>query len=141
MTDTTTQTAVTSRYEMVVGLEVHVQLRTRTKLFCNCSAQFGEPPNRNTCPVCLALPGSLPVLNEAAVELASRAALALGAKVQEESIFARKNYFYPDLPKGYQISQFDKPLATEGSLIIGEQANGSAIRIGITRVHMEEDAG
>jgi len=128
-------------YEMVVGLEVHVQLRTRTKLFCNCSTQFGEPPNRNTCPVCLALPGSLPVLNEAAVELATKAALALGADVAEESIFARKNYFYPDLPKGYQISQFDKPLATEGQLIIGERADGSAIRICITRLHMEEDAG
>jgi aspartyl-tRNA(Asn)/glutamyl-tRNA(Gln) amidotransferase subunit B len=129
------------RYEMVVGLEVHVQLRTRTKLFCNCSTQFGEPPNRNTCPVCLALPGSLPVLNEAAVELATRAALALGAEVHEESVFARKNYFYPDLPKGYQISQFDKPLATNGCLVIGEQPDGSPIRIGITRVHMEEDAG
>jgi aspartyl-tRNA(Asn)/glutamyl-tRNA(Gln) amidotransferase subunit B len=137
----TTAAPVQSKYEMVVGLEVHVQLRTRTKLFCNCSTQFGEPPNRNTCPVCLALPGSLPVLNEAAVELATRAALALGAKVQEESIFARKNYFYPDLPKGYQISQFDMPLATEGALIIGEKPNGAAIRIGITRVHMEEDAG
>ena len=130
-----------SKYEMVVGLEVHVQLRTRTKLFCNCSTQFGEPPNRNTCPICLALPGSLPVLNEAAVELATRAALALGATVQTESIFARKNYFYPDLPKGYQISQFDKPLATGGALVIGEKPNGAAIRIGITRVHMEEDAG
>ena len=129
------------RYEMVVGLEVHVQLRTRTKLFCNCSTQFGEPPNRNTCPVCLALPGSLPVLNEAAVELATRAALALGARVNEESIFARKNYFYPDLPKGYQISQFDKPLAIDGQLVIGERGDGSAMRIGITRVHMEEDAG
>jgi aspartyl-tRNA(Asn)/glutamyl-tRNA(Gln) amidotransferase subunit B len=126
---------------MVVGLEVHVQLRTRTKLFCNCSTQFGEPPNRNTCPVCLALPGSLPVLNESAVELATRAALALGAEVHEESIFARKNYFYPDLPKGYQISQFDKPLATNGSLVIGERADGSPMRIGITRLHMEEDAG
>jgi aspartyl-tRNA(Asn)/glutamyl-tRNA(Gln) amidotransferase subunit B len=130
-----------STYEMVVGLEVHVQLRTRTKLFCNCSTQFGEPPNRNTCPICLALPGSLPVLNEAAVELATRAALALGADVHEESVFARKNYFYPDLPKGYQISQFDRPLATDGQLIIGERPDGSAIRIGITRVHMEEDAG
>jgi aspartyl-tRNA(Asn)/glutamyl-tRNA(Gln) amidotransferase subunit B len=129
------------RYEMVVGLEVHVQLRTRTKLFCNCSTQFGDPPNRNTCPVCLALPGSLPVLIEAAVELATRAALALGATVHEESIFARKNYFYPDLPKGYQISQFDKPLATDGGLVIGERPDGSPIRIGITRVHMEEDAG
>ena len=130
-----------TKYEMVVGLEVHVQLRTRTKLFCNCSTQFGEPPNRNTCPVCLALPGSLPVLNEAAVELATRAALALGAEVHEESIFARKNYFYPDLPKGYQISQFDKPLATNGALVIGEQPDGSPIRVRITRVHMEEDAG
>jgi aspartyl-tRNA(Asn)/glutamyl-tRNA(Gln) amidotransferase subunit B len=110
-------------------------------LFCNCSTQFGDPPNRNTCPVCLALPGSLPVLNEGAVELATRAALALGATVHEESIFARKNYFYPDLPKGYQISQFDKPLATEGGLVIGERPDGSPIRIGITRVHMEEDAG
>jgi len=129
------------KYEMVVGLEVHVQLRTRTKLFCNCPTQFGEPPNRNTCPVCLALPGSLPVLNESAVELATRAALALGAELHEESIFARKNYFYPDLPKGYQISQFDKPLATKGQLVIGERGDGTAMRIGITRVHMEEDAG
>ena len=129
------------KYEMVVGLEVHVQLRTRTKLFCNCSTEFGAPPNRNTCPVCLALPGSLPVLNEAAVELATRAALALGAEVREESVFARKNYFYPDLPKGYQISQFDRPLAVHGRLIIGERLDGSPLRIGITRVHMEEDAG
>jgi aspartyl-tRNA(Asn)/glutamyl-tRNA(Gln) amidotransferase subunit B len=132
---------VLAKYEMVVGLEVHVQLRTRTKLFCNCSTQFGDPPNRNTCPVCLALPGSLPVLNEGAVELATRAALALDASVQEESIFARKNYFYPDLPKGYQISQFDKPLATGGTLVIGEHADGSLMRVRITRVHMEEDAG
>jgi aspartyl-tRNA(Asn)/glutamyl-tRNA(Gln) amidotransferase subunit B len=129
------------KYEMVVGLEVHVQLRTRTKLFCNCSTQFGDPPNRNTCPVCLALPGSLPVLNEHAVELATRAALALGAEVHEESIFARKNYFYPDLPKGYQISQFDMPLATKGGLVIGEHQDGSPMRIAITRVHVEEDAG
>ncbi|HUQ84501.1 MAG TPA: Asp-tRNA(Asn)/Glu-tRNA(Gln) amidotransferase subunit GatB [Gemmatimonadaceae bacterium] len=133
--------AVSEKYEMVVGLEVHVQLRTRTKLFCNCSTQFGEPPNRNTCPVCLALPGALPVLNQTAVELATRAALALGADVHEESIFARKNYFYPDLPKGYQISQFDKPLATNGKLVIGERGDGTPIQIGITRVHMEEDAG
>jgi len=134
-------TTAGTKYEMVVGLEVHVQLRTRTKLFCNCSTQFGDPPNRNTCPVCLALPGSLPVLNEHAVELATRAALALGAEVHEESIFARKNYFYPDLPKGYQISQFDMPLATTGTLVIGEQHDGSPIRVGITRLHMEEDAG
>jgi len=130
-----------AKYEMVVGLEVHVQLRTRTKLFCNCSAEFGAPPNRNTCPVCLALPGSLPVLNQSAVELATRAALALGAEVHEQSVFARKNYFYPDLPKGYQISQFDEPLATNGGLVIGERPDGSPLRIGITRVHMEEDAG
>ena len=103
-----------SEYEMVVGLEVHVQLKTRTKIFCGCSTDFGAPPNTNTCPVCLALPGALPVLNEHAVELATRAALALGCTVQPISIFARKNYFYPDLPKGYQISQFDQPLATDG---------------------------
>jgi aspartyl-tRNA(Asn)/glutamyl-tRNA(Gln) amidotransferase subunit B len=121
---------------MVVGLEVHVQLKTRTKAFCRCSASFGDPPNHNTCPVCLALPGALPVLNEHAVELAVRAALALGLTVHERSVFARKNYFYPDLPKGYQISQFDRPLAEKGSLAIG-----SGRAIGITRVHMEEDAG
>jgi aspartyl-tRNA(Asn)/glutamyl-tRNA(Gln) amidotransferase subunit B len=137
----TVDAPVLAKYEMVVGLEVHVQLRTRTKLFCNCSTQFGDPPNRNTCPVCLALPGSLPVLNESAVELATRAALALDASVQEESVFARKNYFYPDLPKGYQISQFDKPLALDGRLVIGEQHDGSPMRVRITRVHMEEDAG
>jgi aspartyl-tRNA(Asn)/glutamyl-tRNA(Gln) amidotransferase subunit B len=137
----TVDAPVLAKYEMVVGLEVHVQLRTRTKLFCNCSTQFGDPPNRNTCPVCLALPGSLPVLNEAAVELATRAALALDATVQEESVFARKNYFYPDLPKGYQISQFDKPLALDGKLVIGEHRDGSLMHVRITRVHMEEDAG
>ena len=125
-----------ARYEMVVGLEVHVQLRTRTKAFCRCSTSFGEAPNRNTCPVCLALPGALPVLNERAVELATRAALALGLTVHERSVFARKNYFYPDLPKGYQISQFDRPLAERGSLAIG-----GGRTIGITRIHMEEDAG
>ena len=126
---------------MVVGLEVHVQLKTRTKAFCGCSADFGAPPNVNTCPTCLALPGALPVLNERAVELATRAALGLGCTVNPTSIFARKNYFYPDLPKGYQISQFDQPLAAGGSLRIGETENGEDIRIGITRVHMEEDAG
>jgi aspartyl-tRNA(Asn)/glutamyl-tRNA(Gln) amidotransferase subunit B len=128
-------------WEMVVGLEVHVQLRTRTKAFCNCSSEYGAAPNVNTCPVCLALPGALPVLNVHAVELATRAALALGCTVNLESIFARKNYFYPDLPKGYQISQFDKPLAEKGQLEIGTRADGSAITVGITRVHMEEDAG
>jgi aspartyl-tRNA(Asn)/glutamyl-tRNA(Gln) amidotransferase subunit B len=128
-------------WEMVVGLEVHVQLRTRTKAFCNCSAEYGAAPNVNTCPVCLALPGALPVLNAHAVELATRAALALGCTVNLASIFARKNYFYPDLPKGYQISQFDKPLAEKGQLEIGTRTDGSAITVGITRVHMEEDAG
>ena len=129
------------RWEMVVGLEVHVQLKARTKAFCSCSAQYGAAPNANTCPVCLALPGALPVLNEHAVSLAARAALALHSDVQPVSIFARKNYFYPDLPKGYQISQFDKPLALGGWIEIGARAEGSPIRIGVTRVHMEEDAG
>ena len=124
------------RYEMVVGLEVHVQLKTRTKAFCRCSTNFGDAPNENTCPVCLALPGALPVLNERAVALALRAALAVGCTVHERSIFARKNYFYPDLPKGYQISQFDKPLAERGAIQIGPHH-----AIGITRIHMEEDAG
>ena len=129
------------RFEMVVGLEVHVQLKTRTKAFCGCSADFGAPPNVNTCPVCLALPGSLPVLNLHAVELATRAALGLGCTVNPVSVFARKNYFYPDLPKGYQISQFDQPLATGGSVTIASAAGGAEERVGITRVHMEEDAG
>ncbi|MGE5749399.1 MAG: Asp-tRNA(Asn)/Glu-tRNA(Gln) amidotransferase subunit GatB [Gemmatimonas sp.] len=127
------------RYEMVVGLEVHVQLKTKSKAFCGCSTDFGAAPNSNTCPVCLALPGALPVLNEKAVELASRAALALGCTLHPTSIFARKNYFYPDLPKGYQISQFDQPLATNGHLSI--QVGDEQKSIGITRVHMEEDAG
>jgi aspartyl-tRNA(Asn)/glutamyl-tRNA(Gln) amidotransferase subunit B len=129
------------RYEMVVGLEVHVQLKTRTKAFCGCSTDFGAAPNVNTCPVCLALPGALPVLNEHAVELATRAALGLGCAVNPVSVFARKNYFYPDLPKGYQISQFDQPVATGGSVVIGKSGAGSDIQIGITRLHMEEDAG
>jgi aspartyl-tRNA(Asn)/glutamyl-tRNA(Gln) amidotransferase subunit B len=129
------------RYEMVVGLEVHVQLKTRTKAFCGCSTDFGAPPNVNTCPVCLALPGALPVLNEHAVELAVRAALGLGCKVNPISVFARKNYFYPDLPKGYQISQFDQPLATGGAVVVGKTEKGTDIQIGITRLHMEEDAG
>jgi aspartyl-tRNA(Asn)/glutamyl-tRNA(Gln) amidotransferase subunit B len=122
-------------YEMVVGLEVHVQLKTLVKAFCNCPTTFGAAPNVNTCCVCLGLPGSLPVLNAKAVELAVRAALALDCTVHETSIFARKNYFYPDLPKGYQISQYDRPLATGGLLQVGD----SSVRI--TRVHMEEDAG
>jgi aspartyl-tRNA(Asn)/glutamyl-tRNA(Gln) amidotransferase subunit B len=134
-------TSMLDRWEMVVGLEVHVQLKTRTKIFCSCSAEHGAAPNANTCPVCLALPGALPVLNEHAVALATRAVLALNCEVQPVSIFARKNYFYPDLPKGYQISQFDKPLALRGWVEIGTRADQSPIRIGVTRVHMEEDAG
>ena len=129
------------KWEMVVGLEVHVQLKTRTKIFCGCSADFGAPPNAHTCPVCLGLPGALPVLNDHAVDLAIRAALALCCNVESTSVFARKNYFYPDLPKGYQISQFDKPLATKGCVTIGTRVDGSKVNVGITRVHMEEDAG
>jgi aspartyl-tRNA(Asn)/glutamyl-tRNA(Gln) amidotransferase subunit B len=131
----------TDRYEMVVGLEVHVQLDTATKIFCNCATRFGDPPNANTCAVCLGLPGALPVLNARAVELATRAALALGCTVHPVSVFARKNYFYPDLPKGYQISQFDRPLATGGQVVIGATVDGSPLAIRVTRVHMEEDAG
>ncbi|MFL5487377.1 MAG: Asp-tRNA(Asn)/Glu-tRNA(Gln) amidotransferase subunit GatB [Gemmatimonadaceae bacterium] len=130
-----------ARYEMVVGLEVHVQLKTRTKAFCGCSTDFGAAPNTNTCPVCLALPGALPVLNKRAVELATRAAIGLGCTINPTSIFARKNYFYPDLPKGYQISQFDHPVATGGAVVIGKTADGIPVQVGITRLHMEEDAG
>jgi aspartyl-tRNA(Asn)/glutamyl-tRNA(Gln) amidotransferase subunit B len=126
-------------WETVIGLEVHVQLRTQSKMFCGCSTRFGDPPNTNVCAVCLGLPGALPVPNEGAVRLAVRAALALGCRLHDVSVFARKNYFYPDLPKGYQISQFDRPLATEGSLDI--DANEALRRIGIARLHLEEDAG
>ncbi len=129
------------RYEMVVGLEVHVHLDTATKMFCGCATEFGAAPNANTCPVCLALPGALPALNERAVDLAVRAAIALKCTVNETSIFARKNYFYPDLPKGYQISQFDRPLAEHGRLAAAIGADGSTIDVRITRVHLEEDAG
>jgi aspartyl-tRNA(Asn)/glutamyl-tRNA(Gln) amidotransferase subunit B len=126
-------------YEPVIGLEVHAQLLTKSKLFCGCSTNFGAPPNTNVCPVCLGLPGSLPVLNEEAVSMAVRAALALGCTIHARSIFARKNYFYPDLPKGYQISQYEEPFSTKGSLEI--EVDGVSRRVGITRVHMEEDAG
>ncbi|MGB0037240.1 MAG: Asp-tRNA(Asn)/Glu-tRNA(Gln) amidotransferase subunit GatB, partial [Candidatus Acidiferrales bacterium] len=129
---------VRARYEAVIGLEVHAQLETLTKAFCGCSTRFGDAPNSNTCPVCLGLPGALPVLNRKALELALRTSLALHCKIQERSRFARKNYFYPDLPKGYQISMYELPLATGGWLEI--EMEGAAKRVGITRLHMEEDA-
>jgi aspartyl-tRNA(Asn)/glutamyl-tRNA(Gln) amidotransferase subunit B len=127
-----------AKYEPVIGLEVHVQLLTKTKIFCGCANRFGDTPNSNVCPVCLGLPGTLPVLNRRAVEMAMRASLAINCTVHEHSRFARKNYFYPDLPKGYQISQYELPLATGGWIEIDQ--NGDRRRIGITRLHLEEDA-
>ena len=128
-----------ARYEAVVGLEVHVQLSTATKIFCGCPTGFGAPPNTNVCPVCLGLPGALPVLNRTAVELAIKGALALNCRIRPHSRFARKNYFYPDLPKGYQISQYDEPFAEHGHVDI--VIDGASKRIRVTRVHMEDDAG
>lgn len=136
-------------WEVVIGLEIHAQLSTETKIFCACSTRTGDEPNANTCPVCLGLPGALPVLNERAVELGVRAALALGLEINPRSIFARKNYFYPDLPKGYQISQYDQPLAERGRLEImtaqrddaGHAHDWQPMNVGITRLHLEEDAG
>jgi aspartyl-tRNA(Asn)/glutamyl-tRNA(Gln) amidotransferase subunit B len=126
-------------YETVIGLEVHAQLLTESKLFCGCSTRFGEAPNANVCATCLGLPGSLPVINETAARLAIRTALALGCTIRERSIFARKQYFYPDLPKGYQISQYEEPFSEHGHLDV--EVGGAVRRVGILRVHMEEDAG
>ncbi len=130
---------VLAKYEAVIGLEVHVQLATQTKIFCRCQTSFGAPPNTNVCPVCLGMPGALPVLSRQAVEMAIAASLALNCRVNPVSRFARKNYFYPDLPKGYQISQYDQPVAEHGWLDV--EVNGETKHLGITRVHMEDDAG
>jgi aspartyl-tRNA(Asn)/glutamyl-tRNA(Gln) amidotransferase subunit B len=126
-------------FEPVIGLEIHAQLLTNTKIFCGCSTKFGAAPNTHVCPVCLGLPGALPVLNKQAVEFAIRAGIVLGCAIQKTSIFARKNYFYPDLPKGYQISQYEQPLASEGEVTCS--SGGRTLAVRIIRVHLEEDAG
>jgi aspartyl-tRNA(Asn)/glutamyl-tRNA(Gln) amidotransferase subunit B len=131
---------ILAKYQPVIGLEVHVQLLTQTKAFCGCKNEYGGEPNTHCCPVCLGLPGALPVLNKQAVEFAVLAAKAIGCEIRETSIFSRKNYFYPDSPKGYQISQFDKPIAEHGNIVVPD-AEGNPKRIGVTRLHMEEDAG
>src|SRR5688500_15259414 len=128
-----------SQWEAVIGLEVHARLQTESKLFCGCSTAFGAPPNTQVWPVCLAYPGALPVLNRRAVELAIRMGVATDCSISGRSVFARKNYFYPDLPKGYQISQFERPLALGGTVTLGDRAMTPVVRI--TRIHMEEDAG
>ncbi len=128
------------KYEAVIGLEVHAQLMTASKMFCRCPNQYGASPNTNVCPICTGQPGSLPVINKKAIELGVRAAIALQCEIHSESVFARKNYFYPDLPKGYQISQYERPYSTHGNIVV-RLKNGDEKRIGITRIHFEEDAG
>jgi aspartyl-tRNA(Asn)/glutamyl-tRNA(Gln) amidotransferase subunit B len=138
-----------NNWETIIGLEIHAQLNTESKIFCGCATRFGDEPNANTCPVCLGLPGALPVLNRHALELGARAALSLGLKINNTSIFARKNYFYPDLPKGYQISQYDRPFSADGELEFmtaerddaGHPREWRPKKIRITRLHLEEDAG